>query len=272
MALTKTVEKQSGPVSDATPLGTFEGMDEAPAAANEAPPAPAAAAPAAVTVAPAQAGAVAVSRGEASAFAKEVEAMKGAADFSYGNFPVFKGNNGEIIGTGDTKASFGRWVKVSMIAWDEHWEISPNSKNEKSRDYVAYSTDGQTLGHVISKEYATWIGKPITQYIEHLRNEMDYPLADSRPFVDVVCVVHESESNDAYNGEIVQITLSKTSIQSFKQYQEKLLQKARAVARGIPGVQVPADPFTFYFLRELASANGNNWTKLVVVDKLPPKL
>ena len=228
-----------------------------------------------LTPAPAMTTGTAVSphlKSEASAFAAEVEAMKGAADFSYGNYPTFKGNNGEIIGTGDTKDSFGRWVKVSMIAWDNHWEVSPNSKNEKSRDCVAYSKDGETISNVISREFDEWVGQPINEYVAYMRSELGYVEAGSRPFIDVCCVVHESESSDAYNGEIIQITLSKSSMTSFKKYQENLVQKARAVARGIPGVAVPKDPFTFYFLRELASSNGNNWTKLVVVDKLPAKL
>jgi hypothetical protein len=213
-----------------------------------------------------------LSKTEASAFAKEVESLKGAADFSYGNFTVFKGNNGEIISTGEKAVSLGRWVKVSMIAWDEHFEVSPNSKSEKSRELVAYSDDGETIDRVIGENYKSWEGKPLKSYVEFLQNEMDYPEAGSRRFIDVAAVVHEAESNEDFNGEVIQVTLSQSSIPSFSRYQERLVQKARAIARGIPGVQVPTDPFTFYFVRELAQANGNNWTKLEVVDKLPARL
>lgn len=258
--------------------GSFESIDETTAgteAANE--PAAEAAAPAvtpaaSVPAVAAPAGAVVVStRAEASAFQKEVEAMKGAADFSYGNYPVFKGNNGEIMQTGGDK--LGRWVKVSMIAWDDHTEVSPGSKSEKSKEAVAYSNDGIVIDSVIGKdEYGSWVGKKVTDYVEFLKNDGDYPEASASRFVDIACVVHESDSEDKFNGEIIQITLTKSSIPSFQSYQEQLVGKAKAVARGIPGVKLPADPFTFYFLRDVTTKGDNTWTKLKVVSVLPAKL
>ncbi len=273
----------------ATTKPTFEDMDEGetttvektttaanttpPAAANETAAETSAPASTSTEVATVKSSGLALSKNEASAFAKEVEALKGAADFSYGNYTVFKGNNGEIVSTGTEKqTSLGRWVKVTMIAWDDHFEISPNSKSEKSRDLVAYSKDGETVDRVIGEKYQGWAGKPVSEYLDFLQNEMDYPDAASRRFIDVGCAVHQAEGNDAFNGEIIQVTLSQSSIPSFSRYQEKLVQKARAIARGVPGVKVPEDPFTFYFLRELASANGNNWTKLEVLDRLPAKI
>lgn len=281
-----------------TPVGAFEPMDEettSTVAANDAPDvgaepeapapaapavAPAAAAPAAspapAPTAPAPATSRAVtttSKGEASAFQKEVEAMKGAADFSYGNYPVYKGNNGEIVNINDNKDSLGRWVKVSMIAWDDHYEVSPGSQSEKSKEAVAYTKDGVTIDSVIGKErFGGWVGKNAMDYVNFLRDEEDFSEAGIRRFIDVACVVHEYESGADIAGEIIQITLSESSIPSFSAYQEKLKAKAKAVARGIPGVVVPEDPFTFYFLRELAEKGSNKWTKLKVLDKLPAKL
>lgn len=272
MALTKPVP-QATPATDAAeavkPVGTFESMDEttsAKPAANEPeqPEATAVAAPTATQV-------VTMNKAEASAFQKEVEAMKGNADFSYGNYEVFKGINGELKGVGDSKISLGRWAKVSMIAWDDRIQVSPGSDTPKAKDAVAYSKDGKTVDSVIGFEaHGAWIGKPVVDYIEYLKDQHDFVGAKSSRFVDVACVVGDCESDDGKEliGEIICVSLSSSSIPSFSSYQEKLNMKAKAVARGIPGVVVPADPFTFYFIREAASKDGKDWTKLKVSDKL----
>lgn len=279
MALRKP-ETQTTPNTATEARPTFEAPEsedtavhaEAPAA-NDASVAPADTPPANDPVAPAATTAVVkVTKAEASAFAKEVEEMKGAADFAYGNYSVFKGNNGEIVQTGGSDLTLGRWAKVTMIAWDDHFEISPGSKSEKSKEAVGYSKDGETVDSIIGAQYSEWVGKRVADYVHYLQNDGDYPEAKNGRFIDIACVVHETESEESLNGEIIQVTLSQSSIPSFSQYQEKLLMKARAIARGIPGVTVPADPFTFYFLRELAAKNGHNWTKLRVLDKLPAKL
>lgn len=299
MALVRPQANATTPNTTAPAVAAFEPMDDdtttvntAAPAANQAAPAPAAndapaaapvsapAAPEAAAptppsperaVTPAANSALATStRGEASKFQQEVEAMKGAADFSYGNYSVFKGQNGEIAQTGGTK--LGRWVKVSMIAWDDHWEISPGSDTDKSKEAVGYSKEGVTVDSIIGEQFRSWVGKPCADYVKFLQEEHDYTKAKVGRFIDVACVVHGAESEDSLNGEIIQVTLSQSSIPSFSQYQERLVQKARAISRGVPGVTIPDDPFTFYFLREAAEKNGKSWTKLKVVDKLPPKL
>lgn len=208
---------------------------------------------------------------EASRFLEEFEGMKGTADFSYGNFTVFKGNNGEIVSTDDAKTSLGRWVRITMLSWDDHWEVSPNEKAEGSRDFVAYSDDGETISRTIGEEYRRWVGKPVNDYIAFLHAE-GYDQAKARMFVDIEAVILEAESTTDMNGEIVQITLSQSSLPSFNRYQERLKGIARAISRGVPGMKLPEDPFTFYLLRQLASAKGNNWTKLEVLSKLPAKI
>jgi hypothetical protein len=192
MALTKPVPQTApAPAAEAVKsVGTFEAMDEttvAQPAANDADPAAAPAAPAAAPVPAVQVtGTLATSnRAQASAFAKEVEEMKGAADFRYGNFKVFKGNNGEIMETGGAK--LGRWVKVSMIAWDEHYEISPGSKSEKSKEAVGYSKNGLTIDSIIGSDYARFIGTPVDDYVKYLQNDGDYPEAKKGRFIDIAC-------------------------------------------------------------------------------------
>lgn len=250
----------------------------APAASSPAPapspaptPAPAPSTSTALAPAPAAGAVVTSDRALANEFVEQVNAMKGAADFSYGNYTVFKGHNGEIRSSEEGVASLGRWVRGSMIAWGEHWEASPNSDSKEAKDYVGYSDDGSTIRSIIGKEkLINWIGRPIDEYVQYLRSQ-DFPKADKRRMIDVAFAVQESENGEMV-GEIIQITLSPSSIPSFKSYQENLVQKARCVARGLPGFKLPEDPLTFYFVREAASKDGKSWTKLAVMSKLPAKL
>lgn len=284
MALTKSVAQNPAvaqPTTPTTPVAAavkpvpgFESMEDTTAeAANDTsatPPVTPAPAAAVAVIAPVSAAVALSTRAEGSAFAKEVEAMKGAANFDYGNYDVFKGINGNIKGTGDNIASLGRWVKVSMVAWDDRIQISPGSDTAAAKDCVAYSKDGKTIDSVIGDKYRPWLGKSVDEYITFLKNN-DWMNAKKSTYVDVACIVHTGESKAAKEmaGEVICITLSQSSTPSFKSYQEKLNMKAKALARGIPGVQLPADPFTFYFGTEPASKDGKDWTKLKVSDKQP---
>jgi len=208
---------------------------------------------------------------DAKRFKREVEDMKGAGDFSYGNYDVFKGGNGEIA-CFDTKDSFGRWVKVRLLSWDDHTEISPGETGASTKNFVAYSKDGKTIDSVIGEEMKGWIGKSVADYVTYLKDEEDFSKTKSRRFIDTACAVIASDSGDGPVGEVVQITLSESSIPAFAKHQEQLANKARCVAMGIPGFSLPADPFTFFFLREVTSKGQNTWTKLRIVQDLPAKI
>lgn len=246
-------------------------------AAIEAAPAPTAA-PAvstAVAVAPRQSNTVAVLGNiaeQAKAFQRELDEMKGAADFSFGNYPVFKGNNGEIAQTGDSGVSFGRWVKGRLLAWDNHFETTPGSQDKGSKDFVAYSKDGQIIDHVIGEEQKKWVGKPVAEYVEYLHKEEGFDKAGTKRYVDLALAVLGTDSGEMPENGVIQITLSQSSISSFTKYQQSLKDKARCVAMGLPNFTMPEDPFTFFVIRELVSANGNRWTKLVFSSNLPAKL
>lgn len=273
MALRKP--QQEAQVSDNAPA--FEDLDEgvtnevgteAPAA-NEAP-----AAPATTAVATTTANAVAVSNDSGKAFANEVTAMKGALDLSYGNFKSFKGNNGIIKGTGNDKdAKLGKWVQVTMVAWDEHYEVSPGVSDKTAKDFVAYSKDGKTIDRVIGQDQnANWAGQPVADYVKYLKAEEGYSKADCRPFIDVGCLLLDADNKDTdLLGEMIQLTLSQSSAPSFKAYEQSLKAKAMLAAKGVK-IKLPEDPFTFFVYTEIAEKGDNTWTKLAVSAKLPSKL
>jgi hypothetical protein len=268
MALTKT--------NSTTTASAFESMDDDVAVLERAEPvavaAPAVAPapePAATQVAVRQSAALV---GVAADFAAELDALRAAADFSHGNFKVFKASNGEILNIAEPSEKFGRWVHGTMIGWDDHFEISPSSEDKGSKDYVAYSKDGITIDSVIGEKMRSWVGKKAADYIDFLHNSTDFQDAGSRRFIDVAFVVQAAEETEDFNGEIVQITLAQSSIKSFQQYTEQLKMKALAIKRGIPGIKLPTDPLNFYFIRETASDKGKNWTKLKVSATLPARI
>jgi hypothetical protein len=264
--------------------GTETVMTNTAQAANDtaAPaPAPAAAAPAAeapqvAVPAVRPAGAVAVSNREeiaaqAKAFQRELDDMKGAADFSFGNYAVYKGSNGEISQTGSESVSLGRWAKVRLLAWDDHHEISPGSQEKNTKDFVAYSKEGKVIDHVIGEEMKGWVGKPVDDYVAHLRNEEGFSKASSKRFVDLSAALLGTDSGDGPVGTVIQVTLSPSSIPSFSKYQQSLKDQARCASMGLPGFSVPEDPFSFFVVREVVNANGNKWTKLNFAAQLPAK-
>ena len=237
----------------------------APAPASAPATAPAVAPAASTAVAPAASTAVTTNTSEeAKRFQREFDEMRGAADFSYGNYPIYKGSNGAIREMGQNKtASFGRWVKVRMVAWDESYQIGPGVDGNKAKDFVAFSKDGKTIDSVIGEDLRHFVGKPVVEYLDYLRSE-GYVKADSKRYVHTACAVLDSEDGTHQPGQIVQVTLSQSSLPSFSAYQEKLKTSARAVAMGIPGFSLPRDPFTFRFSAEAASKGSNTWTKLKI--------
>lgn len=238
---------------------------------------PAAAAQAATAIARAQTTSVSVAdaAARAKAFQKEVEDMRGAADFSYGNYDVYKGNNGEIV-KGDGGDSLGRWAKVRMLAWDEHFEVSPGDEGASSKDFVAYSKDGETIDSVIGEDNREWVGRSVKDYLAYLRDDENgegFEKAGVRRFIDIACALLGCENaEDSPLNTVIQVTLSQSSIPAFSKYQEDLKNNARCVAMGLPGFALPEDPFQFFFIREPAAKGDKKWTKLKISATLPNRL
>lgn len=211
----------------------------------------------------------------AKAFQKELDDMRGASDFSFGNYRQFKAVQGEIQESGGEKDSLGRWCKVRLMSWDNHFEVSPGEEGASTKDFVAYSKDGKTIDQVIGEELKGWVGKSVADYLAYLRDDDQgegFDNAKCREFIDCGCALISSDSGDGPIGTVIQVTLSESSMMAFNRYQNGLKDTARAAAMGIPGFKVPEDPFTFFFLREAAEKGSKKWTKLKIVSELPAKL
>lgn len=209
---------------------------------------------------------------QAKAFARQLADLQGG-DFSFGSYRVFKGSNGEIAEMSGEKVSCGRWMKVVLLNWNTHHEISPSTDDKSAKEFVAYSLDGITIDSCIGEEQrAEWSGKPVKDYVEYLRNEEDFAKADVRPFIDMACALLGTDSGDGPVGTVIQVTLSSSSMQNFKRYFTSLEGTARCVAMGLPGFTMPENPFELFLVREVASKNANRWTKINLMSSLPAKL
>lgn len=206
-------------------------------------------------------------------FTKQVEEMHNALDVSYGNFPLYKASSGGTIkcADDDKAPSLGRWAKVTMISWSKHYEIGPGSNDDDAKGYVAFSDNGKTIDRILGEELQDKVGTEINEYLKYLREEEGFRQAGCREFVDVACYVHENDAGADMTGKVIVLTLPPTSAMSFNRYQQQLAAQARAAKMGIPGVKVPEDPFTFYFITEGAKKGKNEWTKLVIESRLPSR-
>lgn len=207
-------------------------------------------------------------------FKKDVAEMRGASDFAYGNFKNFKGNNGEIAQSGGDQETLGRWAQVRLMSWDDHYEISPGEQGASTKDFVGYSKDGVTIDSVIGEELKEWAGKPVADYVAYLKDEEEFANTKCRRFIDTACALLATDNGEGPIGTVIQITLSESSITSFSSYQSQLVETARAVEMGLnPDIfKMPEDPFTFFFIREVAQKGTNKWTKLRIAATLPAKI
>lgn len=202
---------------------------------------------------------------EVKRFQQEFDEMQNAANFDYGNYTVFKAIDGEIRETGQNKTlSLGRWADVRLMGWGFSWQVGPGSDNQKAKDFVGYSEDGETISSIIGEDLRHFVGKPINEYLTYLRDTEGYDKAECKKYLHTACAVLNSESGKHEPGTIIQITLSPSSIPAFNAYQEKLKTTARAVKMGLPGFALPSDPFTFRLATESASRGSNRWTKLKI--------
>lgn len=206
---------------------------------------------------------------QARSFQKQFQAMRGAGDFSYGNYDVYKGSQGAVKQTGQGAKTLGRWTKVALLSWDDSFVVSPGSKDKTSDGFMAYSKDGVTIDMVVGDEQKSFEGKSVGEYVDYLRDTEGFDKASRRRYVNLGCYVLGADHAKAEIGETVQITLSESSIPTFSKYQEALINKAKCVAMGLPGASLPENPFMFFVIAEAASKGGNDWTKLRISATLP---
>lgn len=253
---------------ESTTQTAVEVQAEAPAAATPAKD-PTVAATTAIATA-SSTGAVTVNAAAAAnRFKQELEEMKGAFDFSHNSWRVFKGSNGAIAEMGNGKtATMGTWAEVRLMGWDDSYQVSPGEDGARTKDFVAFSKDGQVIDGVIGEEQRQFVGRPVQEYVDYLRNTEKFTQAASARYINLACLIISSDKA-GFEGEGVQITLSQSSIPAFQAYQQQLKMQARAAAMNLPGAKMSEDPFRFFLETEAASKGTNRWTKLKISTKKP---
>lgn len=207
-------------------------------------------------------------------FQRQVEAMKGAGDFSYGLRKTFKAMPGGTIeqaGVESNPVKLGRWAKVFLKAWDYNHVITSGSDGKEAKDFVAYSRDGKTIDSVIGQDFQQYVGRPVAEYLAFLRDDQEFDNAKVKQEIDAICALLESEDGEDFR-ETIQITFNPSSVMEFKKYQTDLEDIAWGVANNLPGYVMPDQPFIFYVIRENVSSKGFKWVKLRLARSLPAKL
>lgn len=220
------------------------------------------------TTAASSTSAVAVAAKKAQDFKRELEEMRDAISFDYGTLANYKATNGAIRETGNGTRSFGEWVQGRLMAYGAFWQVSPGGSDTKLKGFVAFSKDGKTVDHVIGDgAERSFVGKPVVDYLDYLRNTEGLDKADSKPYLNMAILVTSSargEKSEVEVGETVNLVLSSSSIRSFTAYEEKLKLATRAMQMGLPSKALPDDPFMLRFTATEAQSNGNRWTKIDV--------
>jgi hypothetical protein len=167
----------------------------------------------------------------------------------FGELPRVKAGSGNLV-DGDDK-DLGRWIEIQLLSFNSIYVVGPGDKKAPS-ELVRYSYDGKT--------FDDGTDETVAQYLADLK--VNWENASSKMYVEVVGALRACEKPCGYEGDMVQIQLSPTSVTALEGFRKQISFK---VAMG------QADPATVDLVRFEAvpvSSKGNSWTKIVAKSTL----
>lgn len=224
-------------VADASPAAEV-------AAETSAPATPEAKVAATTAIAKAQAGALAAPSQRLAA--PVLTDLKDAVRVDWDTLERLVAGTGSID-DGDGN-SVGTWVKLTLMSFQDTWEVVPGSQEEKAKKLVRYSEDGVHLRES---------GTTVAQYLDELR-EMGYEGASLKHKNILVGILDEAEKDTSLLGEVIQISLSPQSRKTFERYRLSRTAKVnmgKASADGSECIKITAEPKKF---------GANKFTQLTV--------
>lgn len=217
-------------------------------AAVEIPAAPSAAAPAAPTGALVRAnpnaGAVTT---PANRPAVVLQDMKDAFTVDYDTFERLKSGAGNIMDANGQ--SLGDEILVTVMSWQDAWDISPGTNDAAGKEVVRYSNDGTTISGT---------GQLISEYLAEIRP--NFPKAELKAKVILVGILDNAAKPSALLGKTVQISLSQQSRKTWDRYRYDRtlqIQMGKAKPEGAENIRIQALP---------RKSGTNDWTLLQVTD------
>lgn len=211
-------------VVDAPAAATAQAAEPAAEVAS-----PAAKVTATTAIAKAQAGALAA---PAQRIAPVLTDLKDAVRVDWDTLERLVAGTG-TIDNGDGK-SVGTWIKMTLMSFQDTYEVVPGDQSDEAKKLVRYSEDGVNLRES---------GTTVNQYLDELR-EQGYDKAALKHKNILVGILDETEKPSDLVGEVVQISLSPQSRKTFERYRLTRTAKVnmgRATAEGSEVIKITAE-------------------------------
>lgn len=199
------------------------------AAETSAPATPEAKVAATTAIAKAQAGALAA---PAQRIAPVLTDLKDAVRVDWDTLERLVAGTG-TIDNGDGK-SVGTWIKLTLMSFQDTYEVVPGDQSDEAKKLVRYSEDGVHLRES---------GTTVAQYLDELR-EQGYDKAALKHKNILVGILDETEKDSDLVGEVIQISLSPQSRKTFERYRLTRTAKVnmgRATAEGSEAIKITAE-------------------------------
>lgn len=180
-----------------------------------------------------------------------LEELKDAFSVQYDTFERLKSGSGNIVDANNN--DLGREIAITLVSWQETWDISPGSNAPEAKKVVRYSDDGV---------YIKGTGQNINEYLAELRqgkiDGVAYPNASIKSKIVLVGVLEGSEKPSNLWGKTVQVSLSEQSAKTFNRHRfDASIQVTMGKRESVAGAE------KIHIKAESRSSNGNNYTLLI---------
>ena len=173
--------------------------------------------------------------------------MKDAFTVDYDTFERLKSGPGNIMDANGQ--SLGDEILMTVMSWQDAWDISPGTNDTAGKEVVRYSNDGVTISGT---------GQMISEYLAEIRP--NFPKAELKAKVILVGILDNAAKPTALLGKTVQISLSQQSRKTWDRYRYDRtlqIQMGKAKPEGAENIRIQA----------LSRRTGtNDWTLLQVSD------
>lgn len=172
--------------------------------------------------------------------------LKNVVFVDFDTFPRLKAGPGQILDS-DGK-SLGTEIEMTLVSWQDGWDLSPGTDSDEAKKHVAYSDDGQTVKGT---------GMACTAYLEELRS-LGYKDAKMTQKCTLVGILDASEKTSPFLGQTVQVSLSNQARKTFDRYRmDRTIQAqmGKATTEGAERISIKA---------ELKKFGSKDWTLLNV--------
>lgn len=175
-------------------------------------------------------------------------AFENAFEVEFNTFPQVKASQGQFKLT-DGEKKMGEVIGGELVSFQYQWMLSPGDiDNVESKEFLRYSKDGKTAEN----------GDNMHEILQAAK-EAGFKKANiQKRMLLVACLTHDGKLEGTMVGKIIQIDLSKSSVQNFLRHQANV---AFQVQKGT----LPADfnPALLTLTATARSENKLDWTEVV---------